>query len=127
MPTKIETNYSIYDLKDQTGNSSIHFINILFFFLFFIFLLGKKRKEATENFLRIFKRDFSFWTCPKRLFEKKNVQKTLRRRRNLFAIHKTLYFFSPYQPVFLDIFLDMLWKMRFCADNLRETLDAVKK
>jgi hypothetical protein len=88
---------------------------------------GKKRKEATENFSKIFKGDFSFWTCPKRLFEKKNVQKTLRRFRNLFPILKTSTFLAPYQPFFLDIFLDMLGKMRFCADIFREPLYDAKK
>jgi hypothetical protein len=89
--------------------------------------MEKKRKEATENFSRNFLTDFSFWTCPKPLFEKKNVQKTLRRFRNLFAIHKTIKKFSPYQPVFLDIFLDMLGKMRFCVDKIRKPLNGVRK
>ena len=83
--------------------------------------------EAAENFLGNLKGDFSFWTCPKRLFEKINVQKTLRRRHNLFTVRKYMSKISPYQPVFLDIFLDMLVKMRFCADILRESSNGLKK
>ena len=56
MLIKIETNYSIFDLKDQTGNSSytIYKYFIFLFFFFFIFLLMEKNGRRRRRFFQDF-------------------------------------------------------------------------